>query len=100
MALPVGRWVLAARGAWPGSAGTRFPGLIGHGRGPYGHSAQVGKGIELDSIGRQFEPGPTVGAIVAWPGILFRNSRGNKAAATLRLCVVYVKKNLQNTVLG
>ena len=34
-------------------------------------------------------PGPTCGALVVWPGTLFPNSRGNKAAVNLRLTVTW-----------
>ena len=43
-----------------------------------GMSVQVGNGIELETVGSRFEP-------YRWRRILFPNSRGNKAAANLRL---------------
>ena len=43
---------------------------------------QVGEGIELDTVGRQFEPYRWRPCGVTWDS--FPNSRGNKAAANLR----------------
>ena len=46
---------------------------------------QVGDGIELHTVGRQFEPYRSRPFGKMRPGTLFPNSRGYKAAANLHL---------------
>ena len=53
---------------------------------------QVGNGIELDTVGRQFETYRWRPCGVTWiPGTLFSNSSGNKAAANLSLLIIMIK---------
>ena len=61
-------------------------------------SSQVGKDIELelDAIGRQFEPYLTAcaslhasGTLVVWPGMLFPNSKLWRTPA-FRVCIFYI----------
>ena len=64
-----------------------------HGKMLQGCLVQVGNDIELDTVGRQFEPSRRrrnrshCGVTSGWQGTLFpgQHSRGNKAAANLSL---------------